>query len=133
MAACVENNIIYNSEEHPVNEEWNPNNRITYSNNLYHNYSNLPNSDNTALLVNRESPNIFVYPGNGPAKPNFNYSTYDRFSQDTMFDGYNLAPSSPAIHMGKKIIDRNGYNLGTDFFGIKLDDPLDIGAVKSSK
>ena len=132
-AALIENNIIYNAGKQPVNEEWNPNNRIIYSNNLYCNYSNLPSSDNTALLVNSQESNIFVSPGNGPVKPNFNYLTYDRFSQNTVFDGYKLEQSSPAIHSGKKVIDKNGYNLGTDFFGIKLDGILDIGAVKSSK
>lgn len=99
-------------------------------------YLQIKNSENIEACIeisNSQESNIFVSPENGPVKPNFNYLTYDQFSQNTVFDGYKLEQSSPAIHSGKKVIDKNGYNLGTDFFGIKLDGILDIGAVKSSK
>ncbi|ADX80430.1 polysaccharidase protein [Enterococcus faecalis 62] len=122
-----------------INElKLNPGDKVLLENGLVFEdqYLQIKNSENMEACIeisNSQESNIFVSPENGPVKPNFNYLTYDRFSQNTVFDGYKLEQSSPAIHSGKKVIDKNGYNLGTDFFGIKLDGILDIGAVKSSK
>ena len=69
-------------------------------------YLQIKNSENIEACIeisNSQESNIFVSPENGPVKPNFNYLTYDRFSQNTVFDGYKLEQSSPLFIVGRRL------------------------------
>ena len=123
--AVVENNIIYNSGA-TKQEDWTrENSKVTYSNNLYYNYSNLPTSDTAAITADPK----FVDPGNGPTEyTGKTPSSTEKITNDlSAFDGYKLASDSPAINKGK-IIANNG---GLDFFGNEVVGIPDIGAYES--
>ena len=123
--AVVENNIIYNSGAE-IQEDWTRgNSKVTYSNNLYYNYKNVPTSDNTAITQNPK----FIDGGNGPNAYTGNTpSSEERITHDlSSFDGYKLKDDSPAINAGKFIED----NGGLDFFGNKVSGTPDIGAYES--
>jgi len=110
--AVVENNIIYNGGG-KTSEDWTKNSNVTYSHNIYYNYSNIPSSDKYAITAD---PRL-VNPGSGPT------TTNGVVHSRSAFEGYMLQPDSPAINAGK-IIENNGTQ---DFFGRPLDEIPDIG------
>lgn len=148
----VENNIFYNVSSQPRHEDWQPlghitwapndidgNAKVTYSNNLYYNYANYPESDTAAVKV-AKGETVLVNPGTGPETPAADMKARKHYFPDmsfaqadaitTEFDGYKLAEHSPAIGAGKAITDWNGFALGTDFFG-RTARTTDIGAVST--
>ncbi len=124
--ATIENNIIYNTGSEKE-EDWTLNNtKATYSNNLYFNYSNIPEDDQNAIT---EDPK-FVNAGNGPSSyTGILPSNDEKITHDlTAFEGYKLQVDSPAINAGK-FIENNG---GFDFFGNEVKGTPDIGAYESN-
>src|SRR5699024_2365922 len=106
--AVIENNIIYNSGDEEKEEDWEKQLSVSYSNNLYYNYANTPDSDEFAIT---EDP-LFVNPGTAPTsvqKIDGEITAYDRDA----FDGYKLQADSPAINKGKFI----SASITHDFFG----------------
>ena len=123
--AVVENNIIYNSGA-AKQEDWTKqNSRVTYSNNLYYNYTNLPTSEKAAITQDPK----FVDAGKGPdAYTGKTPSSEDKITYDlSAFDGYKLRNDSPAINAGKYIANNGGF----DFFGNNVAGTPDIGAYES--
>ena len=116
-SAVVENNIIYNAGSEK-SENWSKNSSVTYSNNLYYNYTNTPESDAAAVT---DDPK-FVNAGSAPT------STAGIVSERSAFDGYKLQDDSPAINAGK-VIENNG---GRDFFGNEVTGIPDIGVYEST-
>lgn len=94
--------------------------QANWSNNVYYNYSSIPKDENAIT----EDPQ-FVNGGKAPAGAQENGSVYDR----SVFDGYKLQDSSPAIDAGKPVSDAGGQ----DFFGNKLDMMPDIGAFETGR
>ena len=106
----IYNNIFYyaGSTSAPASVcNWN---RVqgTWSNNIYYNYSTIPQDENAIT----EDPK-FVEGGSAPNGAQENKKIYDR----SVFDGYKLQEDSPAIDAGKPVSDAGGK----DFFGNKLD------------
>lgn len=123
--AVVENNIIYNSGAAKAEDWTKGNTTVTYSNNLYHNYTNLPTTDSKAITADPK----FINPGNGPTKytgkiPGSSEKITNNLSA---YEGYKLRDDSQAINAGK-VIENNG---GFDFFGNKILGIPDIGAYES--
>ena len=124
--AVVENNIIYNAGAEKSEDWTRGNSKVTYSNNIYYNYTNLPTTDAFAIT---EDPK-FENPGSGPTEytkkvPNSNEKITHDLSD---FAGYKVADDSPAINKGKFIADNGGF----DFFGNKVSGTPDIGIYESS-
>mgnify|MGYP001629417225 CR=1 FL=1 len=94
--------------------------QANWSNNVYYNYSSIPKDENAIT----EDPQ-FVNGGKAPAGAQENGNVYDR----SVFDGYKLQDSSPAIDAGKPVSDAGGQ----DFFGNKLDMMPDIGAFETGR
>lgn len=94
--------------------------QANWSNNVYYNYSSIPKDENAIT----EDPQ-FVNGGKAPAGAQENGNVYDR----SVFDGYKLQNSSPAIDAGKPVSDAGGQ----DFFGNKLDMMPDIGAFETGR
>lgn len=132
-SARVENNIIYYAGEEPKTENWQRNPaRQTYSNNLYYNYANVPESDANAVAVEKGEP-VFVNAGSAPVFASGVARLHYNPGVRSEFDGYKLVKDSPAIGAGIKITDANGKELcQTDFFGneISASETPDIGAHK---
>ena len=123
--AVMENNIIYNSGAER-NEDWTMgNSRVTYSNNLYYNYNNLPADDKAAITGDPK----FENPGSGPKRHTGVTPSSDKnITHDlSAFDGYKLKKNSPAINAGKFIVN----NGGRDFFNNVVSGTPDIGAYES--
>ena len=119
--ATVKNNIIYNSGV-ARQEDWTRgNSRVTYSNNLYYNYTNLPTDDTAAIT---EDPK-FINPGNGPTEYTGKTPTSDeKITHDlSAFDGYKVAEDSPVVNAGVYIPG----NADKDFFGNLIGVIPDIG------
>ena len=128
-AGKIENNIFYYSGSSPRNETWRPNNRLTYDNNLYYNYANVPDTDTNPIRVNAGEA-VFADPGNAPSAPVANGpGVYDR----SVWEGYLLAEGSKAINQGKVIVDDNGFVPEKDFFGRKIGAVPEIGAAESDE
>lgn len=128
--ATIENNIIYNAGSAPRKEVWNKNHKQVYSNNLYYNYTNVPESDSAAVSV-KAGTEVFVKAGSGPSATTGKANPHSKPGVTTAFDGYQLVKGSPAIGKGKKITDANGKEASqVDFFGNSLKDvtAFDIGA-----
>lgn len=121
-SAVIENNIIYNAGA-PKEENWTKNSNVTYSNNIYYNYTNTPESDQFAIT---EDPQL-VDPGKAPVAIKGNDTGEKITHERDAFSGYQLQDSSPAINKGKNIAD----NGGKDFFGNALTGTPDIGAYES--
>ena len=123
--AVVENNIIYNAGTEKLEEWTKGNSRVTYSNNLYYNYTNLPTDDKAAITDNPK----FINGGNGPkAYTEITPVAGTNITHDlSAFNGYKLQDNSPAINAGKSIAN----NGGRDFFGNKIVGATDIGAYES--
>lgn len=123
--AVVENNIIYNAGSEKTENWTRENSKVTYSNNLYYNYSNLP-TDAAAITADPK----FVNPGNGPAAyAGITPSADEKITHDlSAFDGYKLQDNSPAINAGKYIANNGGF----DFFGNKITGTPDIGAYEAT-
>ena len=132
--AIVENNIIYYQGENKE-ENWTNNSKVTYSNNLYYNYSNAPESDKFAVKADPMLEN----PGSGPdaisnvsnkitkvdEKEVVTLNEDGNITHDlSVYNGYKLKSNSPAINKGK-FIANNG---GKDYFGNKVAGTPDIGA-----
>ena len=116
----VENNIIYYAGSTPRTETWTIGGTQTYSNNLYYNYANTPASDSAAVVVNKGTQ-VFRNAGSGPESTDGTVNLHETPDVRSMFDGYKLAESSPAIGKGKVITDRNGKEASAiDFFGNSL-------------
>lgn len=125
----IENNIIYNSDENTVNENWykeTNENKVKYDNNIYYNYDNTPINDTNAISVSKETQ-IFERPGTAPK------STTGIINNRESFEGYKLAENSPAINAGKIIKDANGKDIVEDFFGRKISAIPEIGVSESDK
>ena len=119
--AVVRNNIIYNSGA-KKDEDWTrENSKVTYSNNLYYNYNNLPTTDTAAIT---EDPK-FVNPGNGPTQyTQKTPSSSEKITHDlSVFNGYKVAEDSPVVNKGIYIPG----NSDKDFFGNKIGLIPDIG------
>ena len=119
--ADVKNNIIYNSGN-IKEEDWTKgNSRVTYSNNLYYNYKNLPTDDTAAVTGDPK----FVNGGNGPKEyTSITPSDDKNITHDlSYFEGYKLQDDSPAINAGVYIT--NGGD--KDFFGNEIGLIPDIG------
>ena len=126
----VENNIIYYAGETPRTETWTISGTQTYSNNLYYNYANVPESDTAAVRVDAGTQ-VFQNPGTAPASSTGAVNLHDNPGVRSIFDGYKLADNSPAIGAGKVVTDANGKEASAvDFFGNSLADVtvFDIGA-----
>ena len=123
--AVVENNIIYNAGAEKSEDWTRGNSKVTYSNNIYYNYANLPTTDAFAIT---EDPK-FINSGNGPTEytrrtPNSN----EKITHDlSAFAGYKVSDDSPAINKGKFIADNGGF----DFFGNRVSGTPDIGVYES--
>jgi len=118
----IYNNIFYyaGSTSAPASVcNWN---RVqgTWSNNIYYNYSTIPQDENAIT----EDPK-FVEGGSAPNGAQENKKIYDR----SVFDGYKLQEDSPAIDAGKPVSDAGGK----DFFGNKLDMMPDIGVFETGR
>ena len=123
--AVIENNIIYNAGAEK-SEDWTKGGtKATYSNNLYYNYTNVPDTDTSAIVGDPQ----FIDGGNGPiAYTGSEASSGKNIINDLVaFEGYKLQDNSPAINAGKTI-ENNG---GRDFFGNKINGDTDIGAYES--
>lgn len=126
----VENNIIYYAGSTPRTETWTIGGTQTYSNNLYYNYANKPESDTAAVEV-AAGTQVFVDAGKGPDKAVAAANLHNDPGVRSIFDGYKLAENSPAIGKGKVIEDANGKEASeVDFFGNSLAGvtAFDIGA-----
>ena len=123
--AVVENNIIYNAGAEKEEDWTRGNSTVTYSNNLYYNYKNIPTDDTAAVIGDPK----FVDGGSAPdAYTGITPSSDEKITHDlSAFDGYKLEDDSPAINAGK-FIANNG---GLDFFGNKVSGTPDIGAYES--
>jgi LPXTG-motif cell wall-anchored protein len=123
--AVIENNIIYNAGAEKTEDWTRGNSKVTYSHNLYYNYSNLP-IDNAAITSDPK----FVNAGNGPTQyTGITPSSDKRITHDlSKFEGYELQNDSPAINTGKFITNNGGF----DFFGNKVAGTPDIGAYESN-
>ena len=114
--AVVKNNIIYNSGAEK-SENWSGKNgtaKMTYSNNLYYNYTNTPTSDANAVTADP------LFWGAEAAPTTTTGVVHDR----TAFEGFKISADSPAIDAGVAI---DGFT-GTDFFGNEVTGTPDIGA-----
>lgn len=140
----AENNIIYYAGDSPKEETWTKTNKkpnqklnVVYSNNLYYNYTSVPESDKNAVTAEKGTV-IFQNPGSGPTSTTGQINYHNDPMTRSIFDGYKLVEGSPAIGKGKKVTDENGKdNNGkelceTDFFGnkISISEIPDIGAHK---
>lgn len=130
----AENNIIYYAGDTPMQDTWTKKGKvgITYSNNLYYNYTDTPASDANPVVVTR-GKTVMQDPGNAPASTIGFINYHENPNERSMFDGYKLTKNSPAIGAGKIITDNNGKALcETDFFGNKIssEETPDIGAHK---
>lgn len=126
----VENNIIYYAGSTPRTENWTISGTQTYSNNLYYNYANVPESDTAAIKVDAGTQ-VFVDAGKGPSATVGAVNLHDNPKVRSIFDGYKLAANSPAIGKGKAVADANGKDASAvDFFGNSLAGvtAFDIGA-----
>ena len=119
--AVVRNNIIYNAGTEK-SEEWTKGgSKVTYSNNLYYNYSNLPTDDTFAITADPK----FINPGKGPVAytgkiPNEN----EKITHDlSAFGGYKVSEDSPVVNAGVYIPG----SPEKDFFGNPLGLIPDIG------
>ena len=123
--AVIENNIIYNAGVEKEEDWRRENSKVTYSNNLYYNYKNIPSDDTAAVTSDPK----FVDAGSGPdTYIGITPSGDEKITHDlSEFDGYKLQDDSPAINAGK-FIANNG---GLDFFGNKVSGTPDIGAYES--
>ena len=114
--AVVRNNIIYNSGAEK-SENWSGKNstaKMTYSNNLYYNYTNIPESDKNAVTGDP------LFWGAEAAPTISSMNVHNR----TAFEGFKISKDSPAIDAGVAI---DGFT-GTDFFGNEVTGTPDIGA-----
>ena len=114
--AVVRNNIIYNSGAEK-SENWSGKNstaKMTYSNNLYYNYTNTPTSDANAVTADP------LFWGAEAAPTTTTGVVHDRAA----FEGFKISKDSPAIDAGVVI---DGFT-GTDFFGNEVTGTPDIGA-----
>ena len=114
--AVVRNNIIYNSGAEK-SENWSGKNstaKMTYSNNLYYNYTNIPTSDANAVTTDP------LFWGAEAAPTTTTGVVHDRAA----FEGFKISKDSPAIDAGVAI---DGFT-GTDFFGNEVTGTPDIGA-----
>lgn len=123
--ALVENNIIYNSGAAKAEDWTKGNTTVTYSNNLYYNYTNLPTTDTKAITADPK----FINPGNGPTEYTGKVpSSSERITYGlSAYAGYKLNDNSPAINAGKVITNNGGF----DFFGNTIVGTPDIGAYES--
>ncbi len=119
--AIVRNNIIYNAGTEKSEEWTRGNSRVTYSNNIYYNYTNVPTTDAFAIT---EDPK-FINPGNGPTEyTQKTPSSNENITNDlSAFAGYKIADDSPAVNTGVYI----PRNTDKDFFGNKIGLIPDIG------
>ena len=119
--AVVRNNIIYNAGTEKSEEWTRGNSRVTYSNNIYYNYTNVPTTDAFAIT---EDPK-FINPGNGPTEyTQKTPSSNENITNDlSAFAGYKIADDSPAVNTGVYI----PRNTDKDFFGNKIGLIPDIG------
>ncbi len=115
--AEVSNNIIYNAGAEK-SENWDNNCRMTYRNNLYYNYSNVPAGDAAAVTADPK----FANAGSAPS------STTGSIDALSAFEGYQIADDSPAVNAGI-YIPKNG---GQDFFGNPVGLTPDIGVHETS-
>ena len=114
--AVVRNNIIYNSGAEK-SENWSGKNstaKMTYSNNLYYDYTNTPTSDANAVTADP------LFWGAEAAPTTTTGVVHDRAA----FEGFKISKDSPAIDAGVVI---DGFT-GTDFFGNEVTGTPDIGA-----
>ena len=114
--AVVKNNIIYNSGAEK-SENWSGKNstaKMTYSNNLYYNYTNTPADDANAVTADP------LFWGAEAAPTTTTGVVHDRAA----FEGFKISADSPAIDAGVVI---DGFT-GTDFFGNEVTGTPDIGA-----
>lgn len=129
----MENNIFYFAGDTPVQtSNWNPGGNKTYDNNLYYNVAHYPNDGNAVKV--KAGTKVLENPGSGPTEPAAEGSKARDHSdpnQETAFDGYKLAKTSPAINAGKVVIDENGYTIDKDFFGHPITAVPEIGAAES--
>lgn len=107
------NNIFYNTSTNNPNDEWNPGNNKTFSNNLYFGYSETPANDEKALT---KDP-LFIKPGTAPEQSTGMVHGLDAFS------GYKVAENSPVINAGTYISN----NTTMDFFKNPIGLIPDIG------
>ena len=119
--ATVKNNIIYNSGAKKEEAWTRQNSKVTYSNNLYYNYENLPIDDIAAIT---EDPK-FVNGGNGPTVyTGKTPSSDEKITHDlSAFDGYKVAEDSPVANAGTYIPG----SPDKDFFGNQIGLIPDIG------
>ncbi|MFQ9546379.1 MAG: hypothetical protein ACLR02_15340, partial [Clostridium sp.] len=96
--AIVRNNIIYNAGTEKSEEWTRGNSRVTYSNNIYYNYTNVPTTDAFAIT---EDPK-FINPGNGPTEyTQKTPSSNENITNDlSAFAGHKIADDSPAVNTG---------------------------------
>lgn len=128
--ANVENNIIYYAGASPKTETWVRNaDKQKYSNNLYYNYANTPESD-TAAVAAPLGTEIFKNAGSAPVSTDGAVNRHSSPGIKSVFDGYRLTKDSPARGAGKQITDESGKAVEKDFFGNDLTDTeiFDIGA-----
>ena len=111
--AYIANNIFYNASTKNQNDEWNPGNNKTFTNNLYYGYESIPTNDPFAIV---EDPQ-FENPGKAPESTTGNAHPIEQFA------AYKLTKDSPAINKGVYI--RN--NAETDFFNQPVGLLPDIG------
>lgn len=126
----VENNIIYYAGSTPRTETWTISGTQTYSNNLYYNYANVPESDTAAIKVDAGT-RVFADAGRGPVSATSAANLHNDPGVRSIFDGYKLTADSPAIGKGKVVTDANGREASAvDFFGNSLEGvtTFDIGA-----
>lgn len=130
----AENNIIYYSGDVPMQDTWTKNGLkgLVYDNNLYYNYTSVPEGDEHAVNVAKDTQ-VFQNAGSAPTSTTGWINYHNDTGTRSMFDGYKLAEGSPAIRAGKIINDANGKKLcETDFFGneISAGEIPDIGVHK---
>jgi hypothetical protein len=126
----VENNIIYYAGDTARTETWNISGTQTYSNNLYYNYANVPESDTSAVVVSAGTQ-VFALAGSAPTESSGIAYSHTDATVRSVFDGYKLCAGSPAIGKGKTITDYSCVDSSTvDFFGneLKAGETPDIGA-----
>ncbi|MFJ7934607.1 discoidin domain-containing protein [Sporosarcina sp. NPDC096371] len=111
--AYVANNIFYNASSNNPNDEWNPGNNKTFTNNLYYGYESIPANDQFAIVADP----LFENAGKAPD------STTGVAHPIEQFAAYKLTKDSPAINKGAYI--RN--NATTDFFKQPIGLLPDIG------
>ncbi len=108
------NNIFYNASTANPNDDWQPSNNKTYSNNIYYGYSSTPSTDENAIVVT-DGSSIFKGPLTAPT------STNGKVHDLSEFEGFKLAENSPAINAGIYV------GAEKDFFGNPVDLTPDIG------